>query len=54
MALLVFNQLKLVEYVQIFKDANKEVTDVSEAGFDPENLQTSVAALLKMFHRFLI
>ena len=45
MALLVFNQLKLVEYVQIFKDAKIEVTDVSEVGFNPEKLQTSVVII---------
>ena len=45
MALLVFNQVKLVEYVQIFKDAYIEVTDVNEDKFDPETLKNGVVII---------
>ena len=45
MALLVFNQEKLVEYAKIFKDAYIEVTEVNEDKFDPETLKNGVVII---------
>ena len=46
MALLVFNQVKLVEYEQIFKDANiTDVSDINVDHFNPEVLHNSVVII---------
>ena len=45
MALLVFNQKKLVEYAKKFKDAYIEVTEVNEDKFDPETLKNGVVII---------